>query len=99
MTEDVPGEVGGDVGHVVGRQVGHTEVGGVLGEHAGKQTDNRTVNIVIKYSNKTAELLSLFVPGDPAGQIISRVSQLVHGEVETPSWSDQLAGVPCNSII
>ena len=99
MAEHVPREVRGHVGHVVRGQVRHTEVGGVLGEHAGKRTDNRTVNIVIKYSNKTAKLLSLFVPGDPAGQIISRVSQLVHGEVETPSWSDQLTGVPCSTII
>ena len=39
----------------------------------------------------------VFVPGDPAVQIIRRVCELVHGEVQGPGWGYQLACVPCNT--
>ena len=42
-------------------------------------------------------LVTVFVPGDPAVQIIRRVCELVHGEVQGPGWGYQLAGVACNT--
>ena len=42
-------------------------------------------------------MVRMFVPGDPAVQIIGRVRQLVHGEVEAPGWGYQLAGVSCKT--